>query len=356
MKVAIIGSGISGLACAHELKRHGIIPTVFEKKAYIGEVLELPAIQLDIFDTAVKNPVKYLNKKFGIDITPHYEVNEIVMVSPTKTHTVKGRMGTVILRGREKGFLTIQLKEATEISTTVNTFAKIEEIKNEFDHIFIGTGTLEIPMQMNLASVQFDAQVRIASVLGDFKTNSIKLWMNTKYAKHGYAYLVANYYNSACLVLAVDNIKANELDYYWNEFLSTENINYDIIETKDLRHIIGSVNPVHVDNLYFIGNSGGFLDSMLGFGAMSAMISGATAANCMINGLDYNVAMKKTRKDIMAKYEFRKMFNTFDNDAMDLFCSVENLPVLKQFIFSNPLLKATYGTFIAKIYNSLAKD
>lgn len=220
----------------------------------------------------------------------------------------------------------------------------------------IGTGTMEIPMQMNLATIQFDAQVRIATVLGNFKTNSIEIWMNTKYAKHGYAYMVANYHNSASLVLIVDSIKENELDHYWNEFLTTEKITYDITETKDLRHIVGAVNPVHVDNLYFMGNTGGFIDSLLGFGSMYAIISGATAANCMVNGLDYNVAMKKFSKDILAKYEFRKAFNTFDNDAMDLFCSVETLSLIKQLIFNNPLLKATYGTMFAKAYNGAVKS
>jgi len=356
MKVAIVGAGLSGLACAHELKRHGIIPTIFEKKGYVGEILELPAISLDIFNAVVRDPLKYLEDEFKLKLYAHYELNEIVMVSPTKTHTVKGKMGSIILRGREKGYITIQLKEAVNLPYTLNTLAKLEEIKNDFDHIFIGAGTMDIPLQMNLAKVCFDGYVRIANILGDFKTNSVKVWMNTKYAKHGYAYQVPVNNKSACLVLIVDNIQENELDYYWNEFITTEKIAYDIIETKDLRHTVGFVSPIQVDNLYFMGNAGGFLDSMLGFGSEAAMISGVTAANCMVKGLDYNKAMEKFTKDIQSKYEFRKVFNTFDNDAMDLFCSVENLPVIKQFMFNNPLLKATYGTFFAKIYNSVVNS
>lgn len=356
MKAAIIGAGLSGLACAHELLRHGITPTVFEKKGYIGEVLELPAIHLDIFETAIRHPLKYLKEEFKIDLSPHYELNEIIMVSPSKTHTISGKMGSISLRGREKGYLTIQLMEATGVPVTFNTLVRVDEIKNDFDHIFIGTGTMEIPMKMKLATVYFDAYIRIATVLGDFKTNSVKLWMNTRYAKHGYAYMVPINAKSASLVLIVDNIEQNELDYYWNEFLANEAIPYDIIELKDLRHTVGTVDTLKIDNLYFIGNTGGFIDSMLGFGSMNALISGATAANCAINGLDYNKAMKKVTEDILAKYEFRKVFNTFDNDAMDLFCSVENLPILKQLIFNNPLSKATYGTFLAKVYNAIVKD
>lgn len=355
MKAAIIGAGLSGLACAHELKRHGITPTIFEKKGYIGEVLDLPAISLDIFNTVIRKPLEYLKKEYKLELYSHYELNEIEMVSPSKTHTVKGKLGSITLRGREPGYITVQLQEAVNLSVTFDTLVKIEDIKNDFDYIFVGTGSMDIPLRMNLATIHFDAWVRIGSILGEFRTNSMKLWMNTTYAKHGYAYLVPVNSKAACLVLIVDGIEQSELDYYWNEFLTTEKITYDIIETKDVKHTVGHVYPVQVDNLYFMGNTGGFLDAILGFGTEAAMISGVVAANCAINGLDYNKAMEEFTEDILAKYEFRKVFNTFDNDAMDLFCSIETLPVIKQLIFNNPILKATSGTIFAKIYNSIIK-
>lgn len=356
MKVAIIGAGLSGLACAYELKRNGIIPTIFEKKNYIGEVLDLPAINLRMFDVSMKDILKVLREEYRLTLTPHYDLNEIIMVSPSKTHTVKGNMGSIFLRGREPGYLTIQLEQAVNLPYTFNTLANVNEIKNDYDHIVVANGTLEVPLQMKLATVHFDAYVRIATVLGDFNTKSVKVWMNTVYAKHGYAYLVPVSAKDARLVLIVDNIKPDQLDYYWNEFLSTENITYTIIETKDIRHIVGGVFPVQYDNVFLAGNAGGCIDSLLGFGTLKSILSGVMAAKCMINGLDYNKSMKSITKDVKAKYEFRKVFNTFDNQDMDTFTSIENLPVVKQFIFNNPLLRATQGTLLAKAYNSLIKN
>jgi len=36
MRVAIIGAGLAGLSCAHELERYGVSPVIFEKNSYIG--------------------------------------------------------------------------------------------------------------------------------------------------------------------------------------------------------------------------------------------------------------------------------------------------------------------------------
>ena len=356
MKVAIIGAGLSGMACAYVMKNHGIIPTLFERKGYIGEILELPAIQFNIFNTIVKDPVKHLKDKYGLSIMPHYDLKEIVMVSPTKTYTINGNMGYVFLRGREKGYITIQLKNALDLPATLNTLGNVNELKTQYDHVVVADGTMQVAQQMNTATIHFDAFVRIASVLGDFDTSSIKVWMNTKYAKNGYAYLVPITNKSASLVLIVNNIQQNELEYYWNEFVTTENITYPIIEIKELRHITGVVEPVQVENIYFVGNAGGFLDSLLGFGSTNALISGAMAATCMINGLDYNKEMKTMIKDIKKKYEFRKVFNTFENDDLDRLVTMENFPLVKQFIFNNPLLKVTQGTFLAKTYNAMKSD
>jgi hypothetical protein len=70
MKVAIIGAGLSGLSCAHELQKLGIKPVIFEKKGYIGDALGYTKISVRLFDRPMTDTGRFVRKKFGINIKP----------------------------------------------------------------------------------------------------------------------------------------------------------------------------------------------------------------------------------------------------------------------------------------------
>lgn len=61
--------------------------------------------------------------------------------------------------------------------------------------------------------------------------------------------------------------------------------------------------------------------------------------------------MKHTIKDIQRKYEMRKAMNTLSNNDIDRLISFIGTPGIKQFIYNNPLMKATYGVPFIRLYN-----
>ena len=78
MKVAIIGGGLAGLACAHELEAHGISPTIYERNSFIGEAFPHVGAVLDIVMRPYGDPLAYLKNAFGIEFNPLNKVKTII--------------------------------------------------------------------------------------------------------------------------------------------------------------------------------------------------------------------------------------------------------------------------------------
>lgn len=62
MKVAIIGAGVSGMACAFRLNQLGIKPALFERRPIIGDVVNLYGLHLKCFNLFSNNPLVLFEK------------------------------------------------------------------------------------------------------------------------------------------------------------------------------------------------------------------------------------------------------------------------------------------------------
>lgn len=356
MKVAILGAGLAGLSCAFELKRNGIIPTIFEKRGQIGHPLGFTGICLRLCSRSIMDPVLYYKKKYDLNIKPLSHINEIVMFSQNKKTIARGNLGYSFKRGEEKYSLENQIASAVNLPVAFDSDVSVKDIKNGFDHIVISTGTCNIAKDLNVWTDTLNAHSRIATVLGNFKTNTVTIWFNTKYAKNAFCYLIANNPKDATLALLINDITWHELDFYWKEFLYNEKLSYTITETRDQECCCGFAYPFHAGSLYLTGNSAGLTDDLLGLGTFNAIESGMLAAFSIGKNLDYNQLIKPMAKEIKMLHEIRKFINTFDNDDFDRLLSFLNLPLVKQSIYNNPFLKTKHGAFLAKLYNNMGKN
>ena len=356
LKVAIIGAGLSGLSCAYEFKKNGIIPTVFERKRRIGEDVDFTTTTLKLFDRTYKDPLVYLKDKYDIELKPLNELTKIIMQAPKEQTFIENTKGHIFCRGDSEHSLENQLLKIADVPITYYKQIYIDDIKKDFDYIIDATGALEVVKQFGVFTTQLIAYARISVISGSFEPDTIKMWLNTEYAKNCFAFQLPHSDNKACLALTVNDITHSELDYYWEKFITQEKITNTIIKTTDIFHEAGAVYPHKVDNIYFVGKAGGFLGSVLGFGMINGIETGVLAARAIIHDLDYEELVSPISDYVLKKYNYRKVLNTLNNDDFDKAVKTLGLPVIKKFVYNNPIAKIAQGSFIAKAYSALRNN
>jgi flavin-dependent dehydrogenase len=292
LKIAIIGAGISGLSCAYQLVKKGITPVIFEKNSYVGDQMEYSSLWSRWHSSTIIDSIKYLKKTFDLEITPMEKLRTIELILPDKKMIDNGELGYIFRRGKESHSLEKQLESKINAQIVFDSYIKIEDIKESFDKIIVATGNNLIAKQYNLWTYTYTSQVRVATILGNFDTGSIKVWSNRNYAKNTFCYLVPNNALEASLVMITKGIMHHELYYYWDTFISEEGIFYNIIEVRDAELSFGFVSSHEKEQLYFIGNAVGFIDRFIGAGDFNAILSGICAAKAVIENNSHNDSYK----------------------------------------------------------------
>ena len=147
MKVAIIGAGVSGLACACRLNQLGIKPVIFEKKPIIGEAVNLYGIHLNCFNHISGDPLRLLNRKYHLRIRPMTGINKVKMIAGNSEVKVQGRLGYIFNRGAERTSLEMQLFNQGKADFYMDTYINesvMDDIREQFDAVVRSTGDTDI--------------------------------------------------------------------------------------------------------------------------------------------------------------------------------------------------------------------
>lgn len=357
LKVAIIGAGLAGLSCAHELERHDIETVIFEQNSYIGERMSHVAAMMQLLDRPVKNPIDYIKSEFKISLKPLNFVNRIVHYSSNKKLIIKGdNLGFLLLRSKDELDLKVQLySQLKNTKILFNKHVKYHEIQNEYDYVVIASGESSSSKEMGCWIEWFTSKVKGAVILGDFDPNAIYMWVNKDYCREGYAYLTPFSKKRACIALIVPNTTQTEIEHYWQSFLLAENINNVKVEEFGLEHPCGYVYPHKVDNIYFAGITGGSIDPLLGFGILNSITMGAMAGRSIATGEDYEHLIDSCMQKNKDLYEFRKAYNKLSNRGLDALISFIGLPIIKQLIYFTPINIVNTGGNIIRFLKTKKK-
>lgn len=356
MNVAIIGAGLSGLACAIQLERFGITPDIFEVKNRVGEAHPHISAILNIITRPLKDPIQYLNNTYGLNITPYGVLKKIIHNGPNSEATVTGDLGCFINRGQDYISIENQLARMVKSKIYFNTCIDYKNIKSNYDYIIIATGQKVEAKELGVWQDRVPTYVKGAIVLGEFETDTLIVWLNKYYCNSGYAYLTPFNNKRASLVLIVTEATEQEIDRYWDLFIATENIKYDIVEYFKREHYTAHVYPHKVDNLFLVGNAAGAIDPFLGFGQFMSLITGCEAAKAIIEGLDYESSIDEVVKLNLRLGEFRKALNSIDNDELDILIKSINMPGVNSIVYNTNLNVVTLGSLGIKAYNYIFGD
>lgn len=356
MKVAIIGAGLSGLCCAHELERNGITPEIFEERSRTGELFPHVSAMMELFIRPYRDPVQYLDKEFGIKLKPLYKMKKVEMRMPGIQRTVNGDLGYFFSRGQYKDSVEDQLTKLVKSKINYNVHANFDELCKKYDHVIVCTGNNKVARTLSLWDNLFHSYLRGAVVLGKFETDKLIMWFNKKYNDTGYAYLTPFNEEMASLVLIVRNIGPEELDDYWHLFWENGNFDYKIIENFTLEHSSGLVYPHKLDNIILAGNAGGFLEPFLGFGQINAIRSGVYAAQSITQGKDYEKLLQPLNTDVSRSTVLREYLNISSNRSINMVTWAATLPGMKQLIYNSRLDVMKYGTGMLKMLDKLTGE
>lgn len=351
MKVAILGGGVAGLSCAHELERYGIRPVVYERNSFTGDQISHVSALLEVVDRPIKNILEYMRSEYSIELRPLNLVHKLTHISPNKRTVIRGRrLGYSFARGRDKHSVVNQLfSQLNNTEIRFNEAPDIDRLSSQNDYVVLANGSSLYTEMLGCWQNMTTTYVRGAILYGDFDKNELFIWFNKDYSKRGYAYLTPFSEKKASVVLVVTDVDENEVDYYWELFLTEECIKYKITEEFKLEHKSGYVYPLTVDNFIFTGNSAGAIDPFLGFGQFNSITTGVMAARSIVLGKDYEKLVWRFRENIIQMQEFRKFYDSLDNKGYDRIITAIGLPGIKQIAYHSPFDVIKIGTALMKL-------
>ncbi|MCR3922120.1 MAG: NAD(P)-binding protein, partial [Firmicutes bacterium] len=93
MKIAIMGAGLSGLACAITLEQNGLFPDIFEHRRVVGDRFVNGEILLSLLNRPVLDSIAYFSEKHNIYLHPTANIKKLLLHSEQQQATIEGHLG-----------------------------------------------------------------------------------------------------------------------------------------------------------------------------------------------------------------------------------------------------------------------
>lgn len=337
MKVAIMGAGLSGLTCAIMLERHGIYPTIFEKRDRVGDRFICAESMLSVLSAPIADPIRYLSEEFQIYIKPTSHIGELIIHSEHQTASIQEHVGYINIRGRHEQSFEHQLAEQVKSEITFQSSYSYEELSHEFTHVVVATGDASYAAKLRNFREDLSVSLKGATVKGEFERSTVQVWLRSDWAPKGYAYLLPYSNTEANIVIAYPDLPAHaevNTTTLWNQFY--DGVQKELGQTLPItdqfqitNYPMGICNHPRIGNTFFVGSCFGSLMPFLGFGQFESMLTGIYAAYDLCGLGTFEELAKPMRDSYHHSLTLRRAVEGLSNHSFDVVVSGLNGPIGK---------------------------
>lgn len=325
MKVAIMGAGLSGLACAIMLERYGHNPVIFEKRSQPGDRFVNAEIIASIFTRPIKDAYRFFSEDYQLFLKPTSQISKLIIHSEKEVSEVKDQLGFINIRGRHQHSFEQQLAGQVKSEIFFHSEASYEDLLQEYSHVILATGDGEYAVQLHNYHVDRIVTLKGATVEGEFERSTVHIWFNNKIAPKGYAYILPFSDTEANIVISypqLNSINKNDQEL-WNDFYKVvcTYLNQSLKVTDQFHikdYLIGRCKYPRIGNTFFTGNCFGSLMPFLGFGQFTSLLTGIYAAYDLCGLGNYEALTKPLLEKYRNSLVLREVFEKLDNPKQDM--------------------------------------
>ncbi|WP_078549470.1 NAD(P)/FAD-dependent oxidoreductase [Litchfieldia alkalitelluris] len=325
MDIAIMGAGLSGLACAITLEKNGIYPTIFEKRSKVGDRFVNGEILLSIFAFPVHDCIASLSEEYEIYLKPTSSIQRLELYSKNEKAFIEGHLGFTNIRGREHDSYESQLGRQLKTSIHFNSEETYEQLLSNYSHVVMATGDGSYAKETKNFREDLTVSIKGATIEGSFDRYSVMAWIDYDLAPYGYCFLIPYSKTEANISIAVPDLEGNyalDMTKLWDSFYQMVRSQLkQAIPITDQFHItkypIGICNSARVGNTFYTGNCFGTMMPFMGFGQYAAILSGIYTAYDLCGLGSYEELMKPFRASYEDSLVLRRAMEQLSNEGLD---------------------------------------
>jgi digeranylgeranylglycerophospholipid reductase len=355
MRIAIIGAGITGLACASECEKLGVYADLYERDSTIGWIWPSVSFWPSIFYKETGDIIQYLQKQYGIYLKPIGICRNLKLYSPNQSVSISGELGYFVERGRGSESLESQLyRHLRRTPVYFNSNADYKELSKGYDWVVVATGNENAARELGVWMDKELVRVIGAVVLGSFDNQASSMYLDTSYAGSGYARITPFSRTMAIIGLYPIGEYKYDMEKLFSIFIEKEGLgNLELVyKILPMPFSTGRVKKFQVGNILLAGRAAGLTDRLIGVGAPEDIISGILAARAIINNENYSKPMRNLQQHFDNISSFRDVVNKLNNEDYDKLLAFMNTPGVKQLIYNS---KINFTDMAGKVLKHIVK-